>query len=279
MSCTCVSRAVLRRQLECMRQQRLPKVARRFESSSSTSSGATSTTTATKGQAEAATASVVKKLGPFSRFGQFYARLQNKRPYSTQLATSIFIWFCSDLTAQTIDGKEYDPWRTLRSISIGGIAAIPAFCWFRWLGTSPLFKFDSVNISIAARVAITQAVFTPTFNCYFFGSQALLSGEHPFFSVANLESAWLRIKTTVPVSIVRATTFWPAVTALNFKFIPLDYQFVFQNVMQYCWQTYLSFLNKQRQLQEERELAGVASAESVATAVVSPVIAKQAVIA
>jgi dihydroorotate dehydrogenase len=37
-----------------------------------------------------------QRLGPLTRAAQAYARAQRKRPYTTQVCTSLFIYLCSD---------------------------------------------------------------------------------------------------------------------------------------------------------------------------------------
>ena len=91
-------------------------------------------------------------------------------------------------------------------------------------------------LSIAVKVGINQLLFTPIFNVYFFGSQALLSGD-------SLAEAWRRVCNTVPVSVVNSCKLWPAVTAFSFAFVPFEYRSIFGGVIAVGWQTYLSFLN------------------------------------
>jgi hypothetical protein len=107
------------------------------------------------------------------------------------------------------------------------------------------FNFSSKVGSIATKVAINQACFTPVFNTYFFGMQAILTGEPPSGVIA-------RIKGAVPVSIVNSLKLWPAVTAFTFWVIPLQYRFMFSGVFAVAWQCYLSFLNRK---EEKIELA------------------------
>lgn len=115
-------------------------------------------------------------------------------------------------------------------------------------------------LSLVTKVTVNQIVFTPTFNSYFFGMQALLSGD-------SLEEAWERIKRTVPTSFVNSCKLWPAVTAFNFTYIQPQYRALFAgqslrgNLSTYAdiytgvvavgWQSYLSWLN-QRAAKEER---------------------------
>lgn len=102
---------------------------------------------------------------------------------------------------------------------------------------------------------INQVCFTPIFNTYFFGSQALLSGY-------TLEQTWERVKGTVPISISNSWKLWPAVTAFSFTFIPMEYRSVFAGVIAVGWQTYLSFLNRQAEVSEARTKA-LGAAENI----------------
>ncbi|KAI8630652.1 hypothetical protein F5Y19DRAFT_52435 [Xylariaceae sp. FL1651] len=225
-----------------------------------------------------------QRLGPLTRAGQAYARAQRARPWRTQVLTTLFIYLCADFGAQQmnpsvgsiVDGnageadvevsvskeRKHDWARTARSLVIGGTAAIPGYLWFTFLSRS--FNYSSRVFSIAARVVVNQLTFTPLFNTYFFGSQALLSGDTP-------AEAWRRICHTVPVSFVNSCKLWPAVTAFSFAFIPFEYRSIFAGVIAVGWQTYLSFLNGRAERLEalrQREqfaLSGVALERKSAT--------------
>ena len=112
---------------------------------------------------------------------------------------------------------------------------------FLFLGNH--FNYPSRILSIAAKVVIQQIVFTPVFNTYFFGMQAVFTGEPPS-GVIN------RIVKTVPTSMWNSIKLWPAVTAVSFAFIMPQYRFMFSGVFAVIWQTYLSFLNRR----EEKEV-------------------------
>lgn len=83
-----------------------------------------------------------QRLGPLSGAASAYGRAQRRRPYVTQLCTSLAIYLAADLSAQRMagrggsgNGKEdedeaaYDPARTARSLVIGGLASIPGYKW------------------------------------------------------------------------------------------------------------------------------------------------------
>ncbi|KAI2620591.1 hypothetical protein GGR54DRAFT_105771 [Hypoxylon sp. NC1633] len=268
-------RALFRRHLEHLRTSRLPRSApRRFQSSSSSSSSSSpkpdSVAEAAKpkpavedpvpvGSTPVAPLPLWQRLGPLTRAGQAYARAQRTRPYATQVASALFIYLAADLSAQRIGGREYAPERTARNLVIGGVSAVPNYLWFVWL--SRHFNYSSHAISIVVKIVVNQLVFTPTFNSYFFGAQALLAGE-------SLAETWDRIRRTVPVSWVNAWKLWPAVTAFSFTFVPIEYRSVFAGVVAVGWQTYLSYLNRLAEIEEQAAhvaaTAALPAAESTA---------------
>lgn len=105
------------------------------------------------------------------------------------------------------------------------------------------FNYSSLLLSLAAKITVNQCVFTPVFNTYFFGMQALLAGD-------TLADSWERVKKTVPISLMNSIKLWPAVTAINFTFVPIEYRSIFAGAIAVGWQTYLSWLNR---LAEEEE--------------------------
>lgn len=99
---------------------------------------------------------------------------------------------------------------------------------------------------------VNQAVFAPTFNTYFFGAQALLSGE-------DLAATGQRLRDTLPPSLVNSFKVWPATMAVAFAFLPFEFRAIFSGCVAVGWQTYLSYLNRQAELKEHaRALTTVA---------------------
>ncbi len=122
---------------------------------------------------------------------------------------------------------------------------------FLWLGNH--FNYASRPLSILTKVCVQQAVFTPVFNTYFFGMQAILTGESP-------SGVLERIKGAVPTSMWNSLKLWPAVTAFSFAFIRAEYRFMFSGLFAVCWQAYLSFLNRS---EERRERVGMSVARGL----------------
>ena len=176
-----------------------------------------------------------ERLGPVSEALGAYGRMQKQRPWATQVGTSLVIYFCGDQVAQKFDGEEYDPWRTMRHLTIGAVCSIPAYSWFatrplsirrlkltafRFMYLNRCFNYSSKLLSLATKVVVNQIVFAPIFSSYFFGMQSLLSGD-------NIHGIWERLKRTVPTSILNSFKLWPAVTAFNFTYIQPQYRALF----------------------------------------------------
>ncbi|KAL1887454.1 hypothetical protein Sste5346_010203 [Sporothrix stenoceras] len=184
-----------------------------------------------------------QRLGPLTWAADSYGRAQRRRPYVTQLCSALVIALAADFSVQRMNrDAPYDPKRTLRSLVIGAISAIPGYKWFVYLAHN--FNYSSRALSLLTKVSINQIVFTPIFNTYFFGMQALLAGE-------SLQQSWARVQQTVPVSVVNSLKVWPAVTAFSFTFVPLEYRSIFAGVFAVGWQTYLMFLNRKAEKAEE----------------------------
>ena len=196
-----------------------------------------------------------------------YGRAQQRSPYIVQITSSIVIYFLGDLASQSIQKRtqataapqpsinnstavppqsSYDPYRAVRSVTIGALSSIPSYRFFIWLSCN----FNVANrpyTSLILKVIFNQLVFAPCFNTYFFSMQSLLSfseGPQPY-------AAWRRVCDTVPTSLVKSCQFWPAVTAFSFTFVPVQHRSVFAGVVAIGWQSYLGMLN-QRAVTKER---------------------------
>ena len=135
-------------------------------------------------------------VGPLLEPLRAYGRMQQRNPYLTQFSTTVIIYFLGDISAQGFGSKgfttkEYEPIRGVRAMIIGGIWSIPGYEWFLWLGRN--FNYSSWARTVGTKILISQAVFAPTINTYFFSMQTLLAGG----SLADVKR---RVMDTVPVS-------------------------------------------------------------------------------
>jgi len=138
----------------------------------------------------------------------------------------------------------YDAKRTARALLIGGAIAVPSYIYFLRLGN--MFPTLPTPLGITLKVLINQFTYTPLFNVYFFGSQSLLSGH-------TLDETAQRIKDTVPASWKNSWKVWPAVTAISFLWLKVEFRGVFAGVIAIGWQAYLSLLNQKAAKAETAE--------------------------
>ncbi|EEQ84221.1 hypothetical protein RJZ56_003270 [Blastomyces dermatitidis] len=231
------------------------------------------TTTAQPSSSSSTTSRSLKQIiqaSPIGRAADFYSRMQSRRPYWTQLWCTLLIYLCGDLSAQLFVGdgggkdkdktkekveKEgkggandevereegmmarYDPLRTVRHLTVGGLAAVPGYKWFMFLHNNFNFPSKPRIFSIFIKVAINQTCFTPIFNTYFFSMQSLLAGT-------SLTETWERLKLALPTSIMNSAKLWPAVTAFMFMYVDPQFRSIFAGAIAVGWQTYLSWLNQ-----------------------------------
>ncbi|PLB46872.1 hypothetical protein P170DRAFT_477733 [Aspergillus steynii IBT 23096] len=175
-----------------------------------------------------------KPQRPIASIFEWFSRSQSRRPYITQLCLTPLIFCLGDFSAQMIGDDDFDYHRSLRSVVIGLVIAIPSHEWFLFLGRC--FNYSSPSLSLGAKVAANQAFYTPMFNVYFFACHGLLAGE-------GLWGAVERVKEKASISIPRSFLFWPVVTAFNFSYIQPQSRAIATAMFSVFWQSYLSWLN------------------------------------
>ncbi|KAM3524135.1 hypothetical protein MY4038_007876 [Beauveria bassiana] len=222
-------------------QPKAPVKAAESNVGSNTADAAVAAETAAK---SAAPTSIWMRMGPLTRVATAFGRAQKKRPYVVQTVSAMFIFIAADVGAQNINGAEYDPVRTARTTFIGALFAIPQYRWFYVLAR--YFNYKSKVLSITAKVVFNQVTFAVAFPTYFFGMQALLSGE-------SIAGTIQRLQDTVPRSWQNSWKVWPAAMAFNLSLVPLEYRALFSGLIAIGWQTYLSWMNRQAEMKEKSE--------------------------
>ncbi|MCJ1456961.1 Protein required for ethanol metabolism [Mycoblastus sanguinarius] len=111
--------------------------------------------------------------------------------------------------------------RTGRMALYGGAVFGPAATtWFAFLARRINFP-KSPNLTIAARVATDQTVFASTNLFCFLSSMALMEGTDPKE----------KLKSSYWTALEKNWMLWPAVQAINFKFVPLEHRVLVVNVI------------------------------------------------
>ncbi|MCJ1312731.1 Protein required for ethanol metabolism [Agyrium rufum] len=130
--------------------------------------------------------------------------------------------------------QKHDLSRTGRMALYGGAVFGPgATLWYRFLQKRIVLR--SENATIFARVMTDQVVFASTNLFLFLSSMAIMEGSSPS---DKLESTyWNALK--------KNWMLWPAVQAVNFKYVPLDARVFVVNIVSLGWNCYLSYVNSQ----------------------------------
>ncbi|KAL5348213.1 hypothetical protein ACLOAV_006693 [Pseudogymnoascus australis] len=171
-----------------------------------------------------------QRLGPITTAISLFSRAQRARPWTTQFISTLIVeegWEGSGYWRRSGDSELY-------------LVRLPR----------QLLQLRLPLLSLATKVVVNQLAFTPIFNTYFFGMQALLSSPP---SLASLHHAVEHVKRTVPTSFVNSCKLWPVVTAFSFTFLPPDFRNIFGGFVAIGWQSYLSFLNRAVEGREEME--------------------------
>lgn len=122
----------------------------------SVASSAGASTPPVPGPAASRSLTQIIQAGPVGRAGRSYSRVQDRRPYLTQIVSSLVVYLCGDLSAQVLFPSEspkeakdedkardeneeesdpeptgsYDPMRTLRHLTVGIVSSIPSYKWY-----------------------------------------------------------------------------------------------------------------------------------------------------
>lgn len=107
-------------------------------------------------------------------------------------------------------------WLIYLSAAVFGPAATT---WFKFLQNK--IKFQNENVTIAARVLTDQTVFASTNLFCFLSSMAIMEGTSP---KEKLDSAYW-------TALQKNWMLWPAVQAVNFKFVRLEHRVLVVNVI------------------------------------------------
>ncbi|KAH7624485.1 putative PXMP2/4 family protein 4 [Nannochloris sp. 'desiccata'] len=106
---------------------------------------------------------------------------------------------------------------------------------FRWVDKS--VGAQSRSFLTAAKVAaISQVTFFPVYSTAFFTYVGLLEG-------LSLQQCKEKVIAAVPPTILTGTAFWPAVTVINFMYVPPAGRVLYVNAAGLFWNAWLSYEN------------------------------------
>ena len=141
---------------------------------------------------------------------------------------------------------EWDPARTGRFLVLGAFLVAP--CIHQWYGfLSRTLPGTSVGV-VVRRVALDQLVFTPAFLPVWMSSlwaleelQTGRGGGDTDGKITTKKSIPSRIMQELPTILVANWGLWTPANLINFRFVPLKYQVLYNNSVALFWNVYLSY--------------------------------------
>ncbi len=118
---------------------------------------------------------------------------------------------------------------------------------FRWMGKATNGASTNATFRNALKyAAIGHVTFFPMFNTAFFTYMGLLEG-------LTLEECKDKVIKVVPPTIAVGTAFWPAVSVVNFMYVPPAARLLFVNGAGLFWNAWLSYENAAEQAAHEKK--------------------------
>ncbi|KAI3382208.1 hypothetical protein SNEBB_010522 [Seison nebaliae] len=141
----------------------------------------------------------------------------------------------SDCVTQLIfekeKGKEYDLVRTLQFASVGVLFSPVIFYWYRFLDKRlplPKNKWNGLK-----KLGYDQLIMSPIILNTFFIYMSMVKGER-----LSDQYPWKYIDAQII-----SYKMWPITMLFNFYFIPLRYQLYFNQMVAFCFNVILSYIN------------------------------------
>ncbi|CAG9989272.1 unnamed protein product [Clonostachys byssicola] len=180
-----------------------------------------------------------------SRLFQAYNSALTRRPLLTQSVTAASLYAVGDVIAQgvsasaQIEKSKWDWERTLRMTAIGGFALGPTMAvWYRLLQRR--IQLSTHTRSVLARVLADQAIFAPGSIVGLYYLTELLQPSTGTIQ-KRLSAAQQSVENSFTQVLLKNYTLWPAVSYLNFFYVPLQYRLLVSNTVAIFWSAYLSF--------------------------------------
>lgn len=174
------------------------------------------------------------------------------RPLATKALTSAAVAALSDALAQWISSSapkhnkqpRYDLARTLKFALLGLVWSGPsAHYWQSFLqravpppplGASP----ERAAATLLKKVALDQFTYGPVCNLVFMAYTTL------FVAGAGVSELGRRVRRDFAAVQRNGWRVWPLASAINLRFVPLEYRVLFANLVALVWTTYLNLATR-----------------------------------
>lgn len=178
-----------------------------------------------------------------------YNKLLKTSPVLTRSTTAFFISFTGDCLCQYLEsrmeGKKFSEYFTFkRSFNLAifgfGVVTPTLHFWYQFLAR----RFPGTSFKpVAIKFCLDRFLLPPPLVMGFFVSQTLMNG-----------GSWKDVEDRVEKNYFKALKMnllvWPAAMIVNFKFVPLDFQVLYSNVIGFFWSIYLSYAIHKHKLKD-----------------------------
>mmetsp|Transcript_8459 Transcript_8459/g.16178 ORF Transcript_8459/g.16178 Transcript_8459/m.16178 type:complete len:258 (-) Transcript_8459:10-783(-) len=208
-----------------------------------------------------------KTSSPAQRFLRWYSGKLETYPLLTKGITGGLIAGAGDILCQTLQNQnaknksgDYDWWRTARFSAVGAFYIAPGIHYWYGALASKLAPGQTTAAAVAKRVAADQFLFAPPFIASILSllwwleegpqqgsattghddattAPAALSSSSSSFLVVVSE----RLSATLPDIVMANWIVWIPAQIINFGFVPLHFQVLFNNALGLFWNAYLSY--------------------------------------
>ncbi|GAX18760.1 protein Mpv17 [Fistulifera solaris] len=178
---------------------------------------------------------------PPNRFHLFswYNHQLKKHPLRTKSITAGLIAGTGDIACQSMTEREWNASRTSRFVLLGSLYSAPTRHYF----------FDYLARAfpgVVPKVIMERVFFAPASLAVWLTSlwtlESLMdeaaSSKSPFMDNSYYLEQFMA---TYPPLLQTSWLWWTPIMALNFRFVPVQYQVLWVNVFNLVWNTYLSY--------------------------------------
>ncbi|PSC70900.1 PXMP2 4 family 4 [Micractinium conductrix] len=154
-----------------------------------------------------------------------YSTQLQQRPWRTQILTTGALWALGDCVAQRVEGNKFDARRCVMTTAYGALCVGPfGHAWYLGLDRAARAVFTPGSAAfVAGKVIADTAVFGPLHVGGYFTYMTLLEG-------GSWGDAMTKLRRDFWPTFSAELTVWPPLQAVNFKFVPVEYQLLVVNL-------------------------------------------------
>lgn len=169
-----------------------------------------------------------------------YTTLLKTKPILTRSLSAFTISLTGDFICQYIESKidkmnfteTFNLKRSLNLAIFSSTFVTPAMhFWYQYLART--FPGTSFKV-VLKKFVFDRLIFPPPLVLSFFVSQTLMNG-------GSWEDVKIRVRKNYINVMKMNLLIWPAAIFVNFRFVPLDFQVLYSNIVGFFWSIYLSY--------------------------------------